>query len=160
MREVRLGTGQDPGGRADVETMEECRLLACSSWIAQPDFIENPGHQSRDGPTHSELGPSTTKLLKKMHHRLTQGPVWCGYFLNDVLSSQMILTCVTDKTSQHQHAIYLGRESIAARVWGSWSHLVSPQSGHRDAKADGQFTFSFLFSLIPQSVEQCTLHSG
>lgn len=30
--------GQEPGGGADAEAMEEYYLLACSPWFAQPAF--------------------------------------------------------------------------------------------------------------------------
>jgi hypothetical protein len=30
----------------EAEVMEESCLLACSSWLAQPDFLQNPGPQA------------------------------------------------------------------------------------------------------------------
>jgi hypothetical protein len=31
--------GRNPEAGTDVETMKECSLLVCSSWIAQPVFL-------------------------------------------------------------------------------------------------------------------------
>lgn len=44
------------GARAAFpDTMEECCLLGCSSWLAQPAFYTNQTHQ----PFQSELSPPT-----------------------------------------------------------------------------------------------------
>jgi hypothetical protein len=52
-REVRAG--------ADVEAMEECCLLAYSSWLAQPAFLLHPGPSAQAGwHCPSEPGPPTS----------------------------------------------------------------------------------------------------
>jgi hypothetical protein len=42
----------------DAEVMEECCLLVCSLWLAQPAFLQNSGHKLRDSTTHNGLVPS------------------------------------------------------------------------------------------------------
>jgi hypothetical protein len=39
-QELKQGMNQE--ARADAEAMEECCLLACFSWFAQPAFLYNP----------------------------------------------------------------------------------------------------------------------
>ena len=38
-KEVRTGTQTGQGAGADAEAMEECSLLACLPWLAQPALL-------------------------------------------------------------------------------------------------------------------------
>jgi hypothetical protein len=51
-KEVRTGTQAGQKAGADAEAMEECSLLACFPWLAQPALLKNQDYQPRDGPTH------------------------------------------------------------------------------------------------------------
>ena len=50
-QELKEGRTLEAG--ADAEATEECCLLACFPWLAQPQ-----NHQAREGTTHNGLGPS------------------------------------------------------------------------------------------------------
>jgi len=57
-KEVRTGTQAGQKAGADAEAMEGCFLLACSPWLAQLVFLENPRPPAQ-GPYHSQrAGPS------------------------------------------------------------------------------------------------------
>jgi len=56
--EVRAGAqGKNLEAGTDAETREECCLLACSSWLAQPAFLCNPEPPAQNGTAYSGLGP-------------------------------------------------------------------------------------------------------
>jgi len=44
------------GGGAHAKASEEFCLLACSSWLAQPDLCRTYDYQPRDSTTHNGLG--------------------------------------------------------------------------------------------------------
>lgn len=44
---IETQTGQKPEAGGDAEAMEGCCLLACSSWVAQPAFLENSGPKAQ-----------------------------------------------------------------------------------------------------------------
>lgn len=48
----------------ETKTRAECCLLACSQWLAQLDFSDNPVHPSRVGTTYSGLG-SHTRIINE-----------------------------------------------------------------------------------------------
>jgi hypothetical protein len=45
--------------------MEECCLLACYPWLAQPAFLQSPGPASPGCLTHSGLGSSISIISRK-----------------------------------------------------------------------------------------------
>jgi hypothetical protein len=53
-RNLKQGSMLEAG--ADAEDMEGCCLLACSPWLAQPAFLQNPGPPAQDGIIYSFLG--------------------------------------------------------------------------------------------------------
>lgn len=61
---LSLEGGQDRNSNkagADTEAMEGCCSLACSSWLAQPAFLQNPGPLDRVAPpTMGWAPPSIT----------------------------------------------------------------------------------------------------
>lgn len=44
---------------AETQAIGECCLLTCSSLLAYPVFLWNPGHLPRGSTTYSDLGHST-----------------------------------------------------------------------------------------------------
>lgn len=81
-QELKAGT--------EVEKMEECCVLAFSSWLIQLAFLYNPRLSAttqddlpRGGATHNGLCSSTTIInLKKISHRSAYSPIKWKHFLN------------------------------------------------------------------------------
>lgn len=52
----KLQYGRNIEVGADAESIEELCLLACSSWLVKPSFLQKQGQQPRDGTTRNGLG--------------------------------------------------------------------------------------------------------
>ena len=77
---------------ADAETMKECCLLACSSWLAQPVlfcFYRTQDHQPRGG-----TALLYQSIIEKVLTGLPTALSYRGIFSIKVPSSQMIIACV------------------------------------------------------------------
>jgi hypothetical protein len=85
----KLKQGRNLEAGADAETTEECCLVACSSWLAQPVFLKKPGPPASDGTTCKGLGnPQWRSLINGLDYSLT---IWkhfvnWGSLLSDDLS--------------------------------------------------------------------------
>jgi hypothetical protein len=59
-KEVRTGTQAGQKAGADAEAMEECSLLACLTWLAQPALIEPKTTSPEMVPPTRGLSPLIT----------------------------------------------------------------------------------------------------
>jgi hypothetical protein len=86
-----LKAGQESKARAVAEAMEGFCLLACSSWLVQPAFLQNRGSASHRVCRH------TTPIKHQLRKSLTGLPIaqsFRGIFSIEALFSQMTLTCI------------------------------------------------------------------
>lgn len=83
--QVRNSWGRNLEAGAEAEAIEECCLLACSSWLAQLSFLQNPGPLAQGWYLPQWAGPS-------------HWPVYClidwGIFWVEAPSSPVTLACV------------------------------------------------------------------
>jgi hypothetical protein len=84
-QELKQGRHQEAG--ADAEAMGGCCLLVCSSWLAQPAFLQDPGLPT-EGWSHPHSLPTLTSITKKMPCRLAYSQILWRHCL-EVPSSQM-----------------------------------------------------------------------
>jgi hypothetical protein len=77
--------------RADAGATEVCGLLVCSSWLAHPAFLQNPGP-----PAQEKLHPQWAGLptLIANEENSLQADQSFGAIFSNVPSCQMTLTCV------------------------------------------------------------------
>ena len=102
LKEVRAGTqSRNLEAEASTEAMEECNLLACSSWLAQPALLYNPRTPAQVDNTHHGQGPPL--LINNWENAWQLDLIWLNSISSmEAPSSLMVLTYVrlTHKTSE------------------------------------------------------------
>lgn len=87
----------------EEETMGEFYFLACSSWLAHSALKINgtQNNQPRGGTTHSVLSLFTSVVSQEyVPMDLCTGQTYRGIFSIEILSSQVILSCIKLTTKQ------------------------------------------------------------
>lgn len=92
-QELKQGKNQAAG--IDAEAVEECCLLACSSWLAQPAFLCYPGHSAKKWH-HSVWGYPSHINHQSRHYStdLPTGQPYESFFSRVVLSLQVTLAWI------------------------------------------------------------------
>lgn len=91
-QEVKKGRNLETGTEAKI--MEECCLLACSSWLTQHDFLYTPGHPEWAGPFHRHHS------VEKIQQRYALRPVWWKHFLISLFLNDLSLCQVDQKNKK------------------------------------------------------------
>jgi hypothetical protein len=106
-RNLRAGTqaGKEPeiknssregawGWELKAEAMEQCCILTCSWWLAQPAFLGNLGPPVQEWPQPQWAGPSPVNLyLRKSPMGLSTAGCYGGSLSVGVPSSPVTLVC-------------------------------------------------------------------
>ena len=79
------------GAGTETETMEECCLLACSPWLAQPAFLS---YRTTAQEWHKLKSPILIINKENAPINFPSGQGSSGVFSAEILYSQMILACV------------------------------------------------------------------
>ena len=74
--------GRNLEAGAGAEAMEGCCLLACSSWLVQPAFLQNPGPQPEIASSTMDWALSHLPAINKMPYKLAYSLILWRHFLN------------------------------------------------------------------------------
>jgi len=86
--------GRNMEAEADEEASEGCCLLHCSSWPAQPAFLQNPGPPAQGWPHPQWAGSSLNHTLGKCRPGWLTAWSLGGIFSTEVPSSYITIACV------------------------------------------------------------------
>jgi len=87
MAEQELKQGRILDAGADTVATEKCCSLACSSWFAQPAFLQTPEPAAQGSTTHKDLGPFPS-ITQKCPTGLPTAQSYVGISLINAPSSQ------------------------------------------------------------------------
>lgn len=111
---IRAQTGQQLGGRADADPMEQWTY-----WLALHDLFNLLSYRTQD--TSPGMAPLTVSWSSHIKHcsrkwatGLPKGQAGEDIFSTEVLYSQMILTCVPNKTKLANTRI---QSTLAGKAW-------------------------------------------
>lgn len=76
----RKNSSQKPGGKKWSRDHGGVLLSGLLLWLSQSAFYTAQNHLPRADIAHNEVGPPTSTIINKMHHRLAHKTIWWRHF--------------------------------------------------------------------------------